>query len=269
MTQVLSTAELVGKRVIGGKDGTQRIGKVRCCIFHPRENRCVGFLVKRPDVALMFHRPDLFVSLDGFCIDESGISLVGEDDSSGRAAARRLGIDPEGCIVWSGLPVLTTAKEKLGYVGAVLFDATTGVVQGILVSSGAANSALMGTMRIPGTMICGFQTGIGEPLLAYGEIEDEGDIDPRTLGALVVTREAAEIALHGGAVEHAGHATAVALDKVKGAASDAKPVVESAARKAGEAVSKGAYATGRQIGRTKGMFSAFKEEYEKARHADE
>ena len=48
----------------------------------------------------------------------------------------------------------------------------------------------------------------------------------------------------------------------------AKPVVSEAAKKTGEVVNKGAYATGKQIAATKGMFSGFKEEYDKARHDD-
>ena len=42
-----------------------------------------------------------------------------------------------------------------------------------------------------------------------------------------------------------------------------------APRAAGKAVNKGAYATGRQIKRASGMFSAFKEEYDKARKEDD
>ena len=40
--------------------------------------------------------------------------------------------------------------------------------------------------------------------------------------------------------------------------------VDAAAKATGDAVNKGAYVTGRQIGRAKGMFSAFKDEYDKA-----
>lgn len=48
-----------------------------------------------------------------------------------------------------------------------------------------------------------------------------------------------------------------------------KPAVSTATKAAGKAVNKGAYATGRQIKRASGMFSAFKEEYDKARKEDD
>lgn len=53
-------------RVVGGKKGTKRIGKVKSCVFHPTERRCIGFIVKRPDLLWMFHRKDIFVALGGF-----------------------------------------------------------------------------------------------------------------------------------------------------------------------------------------------------------
>ena len=71
--------------------------------------------------------------------------------------------------------------------------------------------------------------------------------------------------MEGGLAEKAGEATAVVVDKAHTAVDKAKPVASAAAKKTGEVVNKGAYATGKQIAATKGMFSGFKEEYDKAR----
>ena len=62
-------SELLGVPVYEpGKKGkpSKRVGKVRHFVFHPKARRVVGFTVKRPDIALMAHRSDLFVALDGF-----------------------------------------------------------------------------------------------------------------------------------------------------------------------------------------------------------
>ena len=64
-------------RVVGGKKGTKRIGKVKSCVFHPTERRCIGFIVKRPDLLWMFHRKDIFVALGGFD-DGAACGLCGE-----------------------------------------------------------------------------------------------------------------------------------------------------------------------------------------------
>ena len=89
--------------------------------------------------------------------------------------------------------------------------------------------------------------------------------DEVTLGAILVSDEVKALATEGGVAEKAGAATAVAVDKVRTTVDKAKPVASEMARKTGEVVNKGAYATGKQIAATKGMFSSFKEEYDKAR----
>ena len=68
--QLITTKKLYGLRAVSEKKH-KNIGKVRRFVFHPSERRCIGLLVKRPDAALMFHRKDLFVSLDGFTIEEN------------------------------------------------------------------------------------------------------------------------------------------------------------------------------------------------------
>ena len=66
-------SELRGAPVYTVGKKTKRIGKVHSFIFHPHKRRVVGFTVKRPDIALMMHRPDLFVAFDGFDIQEGTI----------------------------------------------------------------------------------------------------------------------------------------------------------------------------------------------------
>lgn len=36
-SKLITTHELTGVRVVGGKNGTKRIGKVRRFVFHPKE----------------------------------------------------------------------------------------------------------------------------------------------------------------------------------------------------------------------------------------
>ena len=71
--KLTTTDELTGVRVIGGKKGTKRIGKVRRFVFHPKEKRVVGFVVKRPDLRWMFRRKDLFVAVSGYEIEDGRI----------------------------------------------------------------------------------------------------------------------------------------------------------------------------------------------------
>ena len=80
MASQLTTKSLFGRKVVSSKG--KKIGKVRRFVFHPSEKRVVGFTVKRPDAALMFHRKDLFVALDGFDIDDDNFKELFEDQKT-------------------------------------------------------------------------------------------------------------------------------------------------------------------------------------------
>ena len=150
-------------------------------------------------------------------------------------------------------------------MGDVSFDPKTGEVRSLTVTQGATANALLGVREIPGHLIRGFKRGIGAALSVNGQ--DEG-AEP-ILGAILVSDEVAELSVEGGLAAKAGEATAVVADRARETVEAVKPAVSTATKAAGKAVNKGAYATGRQIKRASGMFSAFKEEYDKARKEDD
>ena len=261
--KLITTDELPGVRVIGGKKGTKRIGKVRRFVFHPKEKRVVGFVVKRPDLLWMFRRKDLFVAVSGYEIEDGRIVVSTDPAATNRAACKALGVDWDACVLWVGLPVMTEDGDALGVVGSVTFDRKTGVVDSVTTDSGATANALLGKREIPASLVKGFRRGMGAALAQTGAEGEESE--EVVLGAILVAEEARDIAVEGGLAEKAGEATAVVVDKAHTAVDKAKPVASAAAKKTGEVVNKGAYATGKQIAATKGMFSGFKEEYDKAR----
>ena len=261
--KLTTTDELTGVRVIGGKKGTKRIGKVRRFVFHPKEKRVVGFVVKRPDLLWMFRRKDLFVAVNGYEIEDGRIVVSNDPAATNRAACKELGVDWDACVLWVGLPVMTEDGDTLGVVGSVAFDRRTGAIASVTTDSGATANALLGKREIPANLVKGFKRGMGAALAQTGEEGEESE--EVVLGAILVADEARDIAVEGGLAEKAGEATAVVVDKAHTAVDKAKPVASAAAKKTGEVVNKGAYATGKQIAATKGMFSGFKEEYDKAR----
>ncbi|MCI2240979.1 PRC-barrel domain-containing protein [Adlercreutzia faecimuris] len=266
---LISTKELTGLRVLTAKkskkdpEATRRLGKVRACVFHPKEKRCVGFLVKRPDAALMFHRKDVFVAYDGYDFVDGRIVVRDDPAATDKDACKALGISWDECVLWVGLPVMCQDGTEFGLVGDVVFDAETGAVRTLEVTAGAAANTLLGRRQVPAELIRGFRYGMGAAL-------NLADTEEETVrGAILVDDAVKQIAAEGGLAEKAGEATAVVADKAQGAIDAAKPVVSEAAAAAGAAVNKGAYATGRQISRAKGMFSGFKEEYDKASGKDD
>ncbi len=262
-SKLITTHELTGVRVVGGKNGTKRIGKVRRFVFHPKEKRCIGFIVKRPDLLWMFRRKDKFVSIEGYDIVDGRIVVRDIPEATDKAACKALGVNWDECVLWVGLPVMTEDGTSLGMVGNVTFNRITGAVDTFDTDSGATANALLGKRTIPADLVKGFRRGMG---VALAQVGSEGrETDEVVLGAMLVDDAAKELAAEGGVAEKAGAATAVAVDKVHSTVDKAKPVVSEAAKKTGEVVNKGAYATGKQIAATKGMFSGFKEEYDKAR----
>lgn len=261
-SKLITTKELTGTRVIGGKKGTKHIGKVRRFVFHPKEKRVIGFVVKRPDLLWMFHRSDLFVPIDGYDLVDGRIVIRPEAATSGKAYCKQAGLNWDDCVLWVGLPVMSQDGESYGYVGNVTFNRLTGTVKSFETDNGAASNTLLGKRTIPADMVRGFKRGVGAALAQMG---DEGtETDEVQLGAMLVSNEVADLNSEGGVAEAAGAATAVAVDKVHTTVDKAKPVVSNAAKKTGEAVNKGAYATGKQISKSKHMFQDFKSEYDKA-----
>lgn len=280
--QLVTTKELAGKRVVDGKKG-RRVGKVRRFVFHPSEKRCIGLLVKRPDAALMFHRKDLFVSLDGFHFDDEGNVVVhGDAEATDKGAVKALGVNWDACVIWVGMPVMTAGGELLGFVDTVTFDRGTGAVHGLTTENGAANDAILGKRSIPASYVKGFKRGQGVALVPAGEYRGEDPDEHVERGAIMVSDEALDLPVQGGAAAAAGKATAVVADKAKKGASQAKvgaakakkavdakleearPAQEKLASAAGDAIESGTFAVGKQLGKASGMFAAFKEEFEKA-----
>ena len=99
---IVTTRQLGGMRVFGGKKH-KRIGKVRHFVFHPSERRCIGFTVKRPDAALMFHRKDLFVALGGYAVEDGEIVVSDDARATDNGALKALGVNWNACVICSRL----------------------------------------------------------------------------------------------------------------------------------------------------------------------
>lgn len=269
-SKLITASELVGKRVFADRssakkpDAAKKLGKVRHCVFHPTQRRCIGFIVKRPDLLWMFHRKDMFVALDGYNMVDGRVLVKRDPEATDKGACKALGVNWDDCVLWAGLPVIAEDGTVFGTVGDVTFERKGGEVESIQVTQGATANALLGVREIPGSLIRGFKRGIGTALSVSGQ---EGE-EP-VLGAILVADEAADLSVEGGLAAKAGEATAVVADRARETVESVKPAVSSATKAAGKAVNKGAYATGRQIKRASGMFSAFKEEYDKARREDD
>lgn len=211
-----------------------RLGKVHQAVFSPDGLRVVGFLVRRPDVAGMVKREDCFLALDAMAPCDGGVRATMGPDSFDAPARARLGLDWDACLIWAGMDARTTDGKVLGFVGDAEFNTKTGAVDHFMIGDGGMAQSLVGSVEIPADMLRGYEKGF-----------------------MLVAPEAASLALSGGVAAKAGEGYAKA--KLEG-----KKAAAKAGKAAGEAVDKGSRALGKQLGRTKGMFSSFMDEFKKA-----
>ena len=295
---LLSISELLNKKVFVAhkkkEDTYRRIGKVRRFVFHPTEKRVIGFIMKRPDMAMMFHRPDQFVAIDRIEVVEGGVIVEDAPDSFDQKACRRFGVEWAKCLLWLGMEIVTESGESLGRVGDVFFEPQTGRVVCLRRDEGATARWILGVEEVPASMIRGFRFGVGSQMADYendeagAEEDDTPEEEVENFGAIVVLDAVRDLDSHGGLAEKAGAASVRAANKGKEALNRAKEqgvemaekakeaarektgvTVENLGEKAGDALNKGAFATGRQIGRAKGMFAGFMDEYRKARNGED
>lgn len=220
------------------KDGTPRepkkLGRVHFPVFTPDGRRVVGFMVTPPDIAGVVKQADRFVALDCLKVYEGVFAIEDRRDAFDAPAAKRLGIDLDACIIWVGMDVKTRSGKVLGYCADASFDAKTGRVKSFSITTGSAATALLGTVEMPASALDG-----------YAE-------------ATMVVDDAVEyLEPSGGAAAKAAETTA----KIGAKVSEGARVLDE---KGSAAVEKGTRALGKQLGRTRGMFGAFKDEFKKA-----
>ena len=220
------------------KDGTPRdprkLGKIHFPVFTPDGRMLIGFMVRLPDRVGMFKQPDRFVARDAVGVVEGVLTVADGKANYDTAAAKRLGVNLDTCVIWTGMDVVTESGTKIGYCSDAECNAKTGRVLSFRVSMGGAASALLGDRDMPANLLRGYRNG-----------------------CMIVRDEAADLELSGGAAAQA----AVVSVKTSAAVKKGAAKLDETGSKA---VTKGSRALGRQISRTKGMFSSFMSEYKAA-----
>ena len=218
----------------GSVRAPKRFGKIHHPVFAPDGRRVVGFMVRLPDVAGMIKQPDRFVALDALDVVYGALVAPDRKDAYDEAAARRLGVELDSCLIWTGMDVVTEGGKKLGYCADADCHPKTGAVRSFSLTVSGAATALLGNVEMPVALLRGYSHG-----------------------RMVVADEAAEIGYSGGAAAKAAEASVKAKAQVK---KGARALDEHGSA----AVDAGSRALGKQLGRAKGMFGAFASEYKKA-----
>jgi uncharacterized protein YrrD len=281
----------------------KKLGKVHQLVFAPNGRRVVGLLIRRPDAAGMVKRDDVFCALDAIQgIREKEIVVPSDDRGAFDDGARkRLGLDWDRCIIWAGMDARTRSGKDLGFVSDVRFDLDTGDVSFLCVGEGSLSQSLVGLLEIPSGMLVGYdpkgdgylvvEDEAARLALSGGVAAKAGEATARMKAN---TRDFDQKAAD--AYDKGTHKLGQAVGKVQRAYREAvedEPAVPEVGAgnvsvtkvPAGQHAASGSYApdgeadeadasrstaddvarkVGRQLGKTKGMFKAFKDEFDEA-----
>ena len=252
--QITTVNDFVNTRVVGGKRIPHRVGRVADLVFHPSKKRVIGFIMKRPDILWMFKRKDKFVAIDGFEMIDGRPYILGESKTTGKAAYKALELVPDDCLTWMKLPVITKSGQNIGIVVDVSFDIDGGAIQSVEISPNPIEGFLFGKRNVSVGMVKGYRE-FREVDARYADDYTDEDSDAEdAFGAILVSDKVLETDVEDGLAHKA----------IRGAAAVSQQAT-LAAKATGKVVVEGAVATTNQIKKTKGMFSAFRNEYKKAR----
>ena len=228
----MKTNELVGIKVYLPKkqnkkdkearqQRSSKLGRIHVIVFDSDLPQVVGVMVKRPDIAGMVKRNDVFVAFDALTTFDKGFLVAQPEGSLDKKAISRLGLDWDRCIMWHGMQAVTESGKTLGFVSGADFNPATGHVNNFLVDSGSSAAALIGSFEIKPEWVLGYRDD-----------------------AMILTADAESAALSGGLAGKAGEGYAAAVAK-------GSELAGKAGKAMSEASVKGGRSLGRMIGKAK------------------
>jgi uncharacterized protein YrrD len=276
---IFSTSRYIGKQAYLTTDETdeeltvKKIGRVHHFVFDKKV--CIGVLIKRPDVAMMFRRKDIFASLSSLTFQSGTVILDADYEDKANEFLKKKKINLAHTFVYDGMTVNCENGKELGTVDSITCN-SSGKIEELKISDGAMSDALLGVRNVPGEYVIGVKAGTGTARLVSTEGDGEEDF-----GVLVVNDDAGEVTFAGGASEKLAAGSVVAKKKAGEYAGKLKekatPALEKGKEKAIDLGKKGAQKgkekatekAKRDLESTKKGFIGFKDEFKKAYKGDD
>lgn len=153
----------------------QHLGSVGAVLFHPSEARVVGIQVDRGSALGVIDRPPQFVPLGDLSVEgKDAVRISAEKLPKDSAGERVLGYSWQDTVIWRNMPVRSEEGEPVGIVHDVTFDADSGAVSQMTISTGALGDVALGRLEMPGELVRGFDGEFVTVLPGYNEIRAEG-----------------------------------------------------------------------------------------------
>lgn len=130
------------------------LGTIAAVLFHPSEPRVIGFEVDPGSMLGVIDRRRRYVRLPEAAPSPDGtLRLVSPALPSDGAGERALGFTWDESVVWQGMPVRSSAGEAVGAVHDVGFDAASGEVRSLTVSTGVVGDVALGRLEVPAELV--------------------------------------------------------------------------------------------------------------------
>jgi uncharacterized protein YrrD len=223
---MMLASDVEGRPLLGAKDA--ELGTVERLLFHPSEPKVIGAMVRPPAALVVVARPETFLPLASLSFSSAGVVTELAKLPSQRAAAGRLGHDPDFTVIWTGMPVQSPSGRQIGAVTDVEFDTATGEVSRLEVAGGAIADAAHGRFVVPGRAVEGYATGAVHIGAEAGELSASGGLAKTAAEVAVIAAQRAEQV--GRAVEDTVVAASGATGRAIKAVSDAKVAERTAKR---------------------------------------
>lgn len=153
----------------------KRLGHVAAVLYHASEPRIVGFQVDRASVlGLLERKPHFVVLADAKPEGSESVRLDVERLPRDDAGERTIGHSWDHAVVWRGMPVRSADAEPVGAVQDALFDATSGAVTTLIISTGIVGDVALGKLEVPGELVRGFDGSAVVVLPGYNEVRSAG-----------------------------------------------------------------------------------------------
>lgn len=153
----------------------KRLGTIGAVLYDASRPRVVGFQVDRPGMLGLVERQPGFVLLADASPEGSDVVRV----SSGRlpkdsAGEQALGYSWDLSVIWRSMPVRSESGERVGVVQDVVFEAESGDVKTLIISTGIVGDVALGRLEVPGELVRGFDKDAVIVLPGYNEIRAGG-----------------------------------------------------------------------------------------------
>jgi uncharacterized protein YrrD len=197
-------------RRVYNADGAS-LGRVSAVLFHPATPRVVGIeIAPDPYQGIVSRKPRYALLDDLELVGEGGIRLPAKKLPRDEAGERTLGYSWQDTVVWHRMPVRSDGGDEVGVVSDAAFDAATGEVERIGISTGLVGDAAIGKLAVGREHLRGFDGEAIVVLPGYASIDAGGGMAKHAAVGVVTAKVRGEQA-----ADAAIKATAAAAVAVK------------------------------------------------------